>query len=245
MATGGGKFEDSDPGSKGLRIHQAIARQIGMAILSGEYAPGSGLGGEIERSEALRISRTAYREAIRILVAKGLLESRPKAGTHVTPRARWNLLDPDILAWMFSGTPDTTFIRDLFELRGVLEPAAAALAAKRRSDTQLAEMRAALDEMAREGLASSAGRLADQQFHNTMLAAAGNQALASLSSSVGAAVQWTTQFKQRLRQNPRDPQAEHEAVYAAIAAADPAQASETMRTLLDLALSDMAPAAAS
>ena len=109
-----------DPPERGssLRIHQAVARDLGTAILSGKFAPGDNLGGEIETAVELGISRTAYREAIRILIAKGMVESRPKAGTHVAPRKRWNHLAPEVLAWMFSGTPDEGFISDLFELRG-------------------------------------------------------------------------------------------------------------------------------
>ena len=90
----------------GLRIHQAIARQLGTAIVAGLHKPGDVFEGEIEAAERLRVSRTAYREAVRILVAKGMLESRPKAGTRVLPRSRWNVLDPEMLAWMFAGEPD-------------------------------------------------------------------------------------------------------------------------------------------
>jgi DNA-binding FadR family transcriptional regulator len=227
---------------KSLRLHQAIANRLGIAILSGEYRPGDPLNGEIEQALALGVSRTPYREAIRILVSKGLLESRPKAGTHVTPRSRWNLLDPDVLAWMFMGKPDRAFIRDLFELRGLLEPAAASLAAERRSEAQLGKMRDALDAMKRHGLATPEGRAADQQFHHAILEAGGNLALASLSSSVGAAVHWTTHFKQHASKTPRDPLPEHEAVYHAVAAADPACAHAAMNELLRLALEDMAVA---
>ncbi len=231
-----------DDQGRALRIHQSLARQLGTAILSGEYRPGDVLGGEIEQSLALGVSRTPYREAIRILVAKGLLESRPKAGTHVTPRERWNLLDPEVLAWMFTGTPDPAFIRDLFELRGLLEPAAARLAAERRSPEQLSEMAAALAAMRDHGLATDEGRAADQRFHRAILAASGNLALASLASSVGAAVQWTTHFKQRASKRPRDPQPDHEAVYDAIAAADPGRADRAMTDLLRLAFEDTAAA---
>jgi DNA-binding FadR family transcriptional regulator len=226
--------------SKNPRLHQAIANRLGIAILSGDYQPGDPLNGEIDQALALGVSRTPYREAIRILISKGLLESRPKAGTHVTPRSRWNLLDPDVLAWMFMGKPDKAFIRDLFELRELLEPAAASLAASRRTEAQLTQMRAALDTMRRRGLATVQGRMADQQFHHAILEAAGNLALASLSSSVGAAVQWTTQFKQNAQATPRDPLPEHVAVFDAIAAADPARARQSMMVLLQLALDDMA-----
>ncbi len=225
-----------------LRIHQAIAARLGSAILSGEYRPGDGLEGEIEQSAALGVSRTPYREALRILVAKGLLESRPKAGTRVTPRERWNVLDPDVLAWMFTGQPDEAFVRDLFELRGVIEPAAAALAATRRTDTQLATMERALAAMGAHSLATQAGQDADRQFHHAILQATGNQAFAALCSSIGAAVQWTTRFKQRASASPRDPLPDHQAVFAAISAGDAAAASAAMAQLVHLALDDTARA---
>ncbi len=224
------------------RIHQAIATKLGTAILAGDYLPGASLDGEIEQSLALGVSRTAYREAMRILVAKGLIESRPRAGTRITPRYRWNLLDPDILAWMFTGKPDEGFVRDLFELRGILEPAAAALAARRRTAAHIETMASALHIMAKHGLATADGQDADHLFHRTVLEASGNDALASLSSSVGAAVRWTTHFKQRASKHPRDPLPEHAAVHAAITAGDAAQASEAMALLLQLALEDMAAA---
>ena len=230
------------PAARPLRIHQAIATKLGIAILSGAHQPGDFLDGEIEQSLALGVSRTAYREAVRILVAKGLIESRPRAGTHVTQRRRWNLLDPDVLAWMFTGKPDETFIRDLFELRGIIEPVAAALAAQRRTDEQVAVMATALAAMGQHGLATQEGQDADHHFHRTILEASGNEALASLSSSVGAAVQWTTQYKQRGKNPPRDPLPEHTAVHVAIAASDPAAASAAMAQLLRLALADMAAA---
>jgi DNA-binding FadR family transcriptional regulator len=226
-------------GGRRLRIHQATARDLGTAILSGVYKPGDSFENEIERSEQLQVSRSAYREAVRILVAKGLLVSRPRTGTRVTPRERWNLLDPEILAWMFEAEPDERFIRDLFELRAVIEPAAAAFAARRRTDAHLNDMAAALEEMAREGLATPEGRAADQRFHNTIFAAADNEALRTLSSSVGAAVTWTTKFKQRRRQLPRNPVPDHVAVYRAIAAQDDEGARSEMSELLRLALSDM------
>lgn len=229
-------------GERSLRIHQQLAQELGTAILSGTFPPGSSFGGEIEQSEALGVSRTPYREALRILIAKGLIESRPKAGTHVTPRERWNLLDPDVLAWMFSGKPDERFVHDLFELRGLIEPAAARMAAERRTDEQIEEMRHALTAMREEGLSTHAGQAADRQFHRTILAAADNLALYSIASSIGAAVQWTTHYKQKANSNPRDPLPEHIAVFEAIAAGDPPRAQAEMMRLLEFARIDMAAA---
>jgi DNA-binding FadR family transcriptional regulator len=224
---------------EGLRIHQAIARQLGTAILAGRYGPGDSLGGEIEASERLGISRTAYREAIRILIAKGLIESKPKAGTHVLPRRRWNLLDPDMLAWSFAHKPDPEFVRDLFELRGIIEPEAAALAAQRRGGAHLAAMAEALAGMRAHGLATNEGQAADQDFHSAMLDAAGNAALASLIGSVGAAVRWTTHYKQQFSPVPRDSLPDHEAVHAAVVAGDAEGARAAMRELLRRARADV------
>lgn len=228
---------DDDRGA--LRIHGTVAHAIGVAIVGGLRKPGEVFGGEIEASEALGISRTAYREAIRILSAKGLVESRPKAGTRVTPRQRWNLLDPDVLAWMFEGEPEPQFIHDLFELRAVVEPPAAAFAAARRTDADIAEMDAALADMARLGLADADGQAADQRFHRAILTAARNEPLAALASTVGAAVRWTTKFKHRERALPRDPLPDHVHVRDAIAAGDGGAASAAMAELLALALADM------
>jgi DNA-binding FadR family transcriptional regulator len=230
-------MDDRPPPSP--RIHGTIARNIGIEIVGGARQPGDVLDGEIEASEELGISRTAYREAIRILAAKGLVESRPKAGTRITPRSRWNLLDPDILAWTFEGEPDPQFIVDLFELRGVIEPAAAGFAAQRRTAADLAEMTDALEGMRTYGLADERGRAADQRFHRAILTAARNEPLVTLASTVGAAVSWTTKFKQRRRKLPRDPIPDHVRVHAAIEAGDPDAARLAMVELLRLALDDM------
>ncbi len=226
------------PHDTGRRHHGAIAHRLGVAILTGEYAVGDILNGEVAFAEALGISRTAYREAIQVLAAKGLVESRPKTGTRVLPRDRWNLLDPDVLAWAFAGEPDIQFIRGLFELRAIVEPAAASLAAERRDPGDLQVMEAALCAMAQHTLASEAGRAADRDFHAAILRATRNDALIVLSSSIGAAVNWTTQFKQRAMPLPRNPIPDHRCVFDAIAAGDPEAARLAMRSLVDLALDD-------
>jgi DNA-binding FadR family transcriptional regulator len=221
------------------RIHGATARAIGIEIVSGQRPPGSVFGGEIEASEKLGISRTAYREAMRILAAKGLIESRPKAGTRVNPRTRWNVLDPEVLAWSFESAPQPDFVQGLFELRELIEPGAAALAAQRRTDDQLALLRSALDDMAKYPLETPQGQAADQRFHRTLIAAAANEPLAALASMIGAAVEWTTRFKTRDGPLLRDPVPDHKRVYDAIEAGQARQASVAMRDLIRWALKDM------
>jgi DNA-binding FadR family transcriptional regulator len=223
---------------RALRLHGTIARDLGVAIVSGKYRSGDILKGEIDASDRLRVSRTAYREAVRILAAKGLVESRPKVGTKVSEPARWHLLDPDVLSWIFEVEPDDKLVTGLFELRRIVEPEAAALAAIRRTDADLDAMARALAGMAEHTLATEAGRLADQAFHSTLLRASGNAFIVSLTSGVGAAVSWTTIFKQRHRPLARDPLPDHVRVYEAVRARDPKAAHKAMATLVDLALMD-------
>lgn len=222
----------------GRRLHGALVQKLGTAIVSGEFAPGQVLSGEVDFAHELDVSRSAYREAIQQLSAKGLVESRPKAGTRVLERHRWNLLDPEVLAWAFAGEADPAFVRDLFELRAAIEPAAAALAAERHTRDDLKIMREALAGMRRHSLATEVGRAADRDFHNAILQATKNDAFRFLGASMGAAVAWTTQFKQRQRDLPRNPIPDHSAVLDAIARRDAAGASAAMRQLVDLALED-------
>ena len=223
---------------KSLRLHGTIARDLGVLIVSGRYKPGEILNGEIAASDRLHVSRGAYREAVRILAAKGLVESKPKVGTRISQPERWHLLDPDVLAWIFEFEPDDTLLTGLFELRRIVEPAAAAMAARRRSEADLESMREALVGMSKHTLATEAGQVADQNFHSALLRATGNAFIVSLTSGVGAAVSWTTIFKQRLNPLVRDPLPDHQRVYEAIKAADPAAAHAAMENLVDLALLD-------
>ena len=221
-----------------LRIHGTIARDLGVAILTNRYQPGETLPGEIDFAQTLGVSRSAYREAVRMLIAKGLVESRTRTGTRVSPRDRWNLLDPEVLAWSFETEPSKDFVRDLFELRMIVEPAAAELAAERRDDSDIKQMSEAIDGMRRHGLGNAEGQAADQRFHTAILTAARNAPLVTLSSSIGAAVSWTTIFKQRKAGLPRDPLPDHEKLYDAIVAGNPEAARKQMADLVRLALED-------
>lgn len=224
-------------GSPG-RLHGRIAEELGTAIVSGRQATGSVLLNEIEASEKLGVSRPAYREAMRILSAKGLVQSRPKTGTRVTPRSTWNLLDPDVLAWMFRGEPDPEFVRQLFELRAVIEPAAAAMAAERRSSSQLARMGHALEEMSRHGVSSPKGATADEAFHSEILIATGNEALMALINSISASVRWSTLYKFRGGRKVRNSIPDHQKLYAAIAAGDSEAARAASLELVELSHDD-------
>jgi DNA-binding FadR family transcriptional regulator len=224
--------------TKRLRLHGTIAHDLGAMIVTGRLEPGAMLDNEVEASVRLKVSRTAYREAVRMLAAKGLVEARPKVGTRVSAMHRWHLLDPDVLGWIFSADPDPRLITALFELRRIVEPPAAALAAVRRSNADLKTMERAIETMAQYSLASEAGRAADQEFHATLLSASANPFLESLTTGIGAAVARTTLFKQRHQRLARDPVPDHLRVFEAVRDRKPKLAQQAMTRLVDLALRD-------
>lgn len=225
-----------------LRIPGSIARELGVKIVSGLLRPGSVLEGEVEAADQRQVSRSAYREAVRILVAKGLVHSKPRAGTRVNHRAKWHLLDPDVLSWIFQTEPDYALVYSLFELRKMVEPEAAALAADRRTPLQLETMANALRAMGRERTVDKQWRDADEQFHSAILEASGNDFLTSLTSSINAAVSWSTIFKQRHEPLKRDPVPDHRKVYLAIEKSDCVAARKAMAQLVDLAFVDITTA---
>ena len=133
---------------EGKSMHGRIVRELGLRILAGELAPGERLPAEAELIEKYEVSRPVLREAVRVLVAKGLVLSRQRAGAIVRPRNEWHLLDPDVLYWMIQTRPAPEFVQTLMGMRRVFEPGAAALAAQAATDEQLAGIAQAYDGMA-------------------------------------------------------------------------------------------------
>jgi DNA-binding FadR family transcriptional regulator len=121
------------------------------------------------------------REAIKVLAAKRLVESRPKTGTRVRPRRDWNLLDPDVLAWQIEAGPDANFLGQALELRRMIEPAAARLAAERATDDQIAALYRAYEEMTAAGDELDAFMEPDLRFHSLLLEACRNELLEHMS----------------------------------------------------------------
>ncbi|HLZ99959.1 MAG TPA: FadR/GntR family transcriptional regulator [Steroidobacteraceae bacterium] len=236
--TGRTKPAPANTTKKALRLHGTIARQLGILIVSGKHRAGDLLGGEISAAEKLAVSRTAYREAVRILAAKGLVDARPKVGTRINPRNMWHLLDPDVLDWMFESEPDLILLDSLFELRNVVESEAAGFAAQRRTAAHLESMRSAIEGMAIHTLATQQGRQADLDFHTTLLLATGNPFIFSLANGVRAAIRATTIYKQRKQPLRRDPLPDHLRVFEAIAAKEPDKAKASMSALIQLARID-------
>ena len=181
------RLDPSAPGGP-TGIHAGVVHAIGRRIVRGELAQGEILPEQGELSRLLGVSRTVVREATKVLATKGLVESRSKRGTVVLPRSSWRLLDPDVLAWMTEAGPDPAFLRNVFEVRRIIEPAAARLAAERASPAELEEIERALDAM-RTAADGTAYLLADVAYHEILVAATHNDHLVQLVAAFGPAFQ--------------------------------------------------------
>jgi DNA-binding FadR family transcriptional regulator len=222
------------------RVHAAVVRQLGQRILSGGITPGEVLPNQVQLCADLSVSRTALREAIRVLTAKGLVETRPRTGTRVRPRDAWNLLDPDVLGWR-EASPDRDFVRSLMEARHIIEPAAAELAAARATAEEIARIEAALLEMVR-WLSNDieACCRADLDFHSAILAASHNVVLQQLVSTISAALMIGFRQSTHLAKSYELTLSAHSRVLDGIRQRDPEGSRAAMLDLLAIAADDLA-----
>jgi GntR family transcriptional regulator, galactonate operon transcriptional repressor len=207
------------PGSE--RLFDQVVEKLAFGILTGRYPVGEVLPNETALSSELTVSRSAYREALKFLSSKGLIEAKQRTGTRVRPPVDWNLLDPDILRWSLHVGPSIDFARDLFELRRTIEPEATRLAALRRSDEDLASIEDALLQMEQLKPLSAGSISADLLFHERIFIASGNRALACLRSVVGPTILWSQNVKRVIGTKEFiDSLADHRRIFEAIAARD-------------------------
>jgi GntR family galactonate operon transcriptional repressor len=219
-------------------VHGQTVEVLAQRILTGQLSEGAtldltGLQAEFD------VSLTVLREALRVLAAKGLVDARPKRGTFVRPRGDWSLLDADVLRWHFARSQVPGLFDDLHELRAIVEPGAASLAAARATADDLAALDDALAAMAAAGTDAAAAVAADLDFHRALLAATHNELVQRMEVVI------ETGLAERDRMvhgaaGPSDPVPSHKAVVDAIRRHHPAQAARAMGELLDQAIEDVA-----
>ena len=168
-------------------IHTSIAEAIGRSIVRGEFLPGTILPNEAKWAADFKVSRSAVREAIKILMAKNLIVSRPKIGSRVEAKDRWSLLDHDVLSWYATSPERAGFLKSLQQFRHIVEPEAAALAAEYRTEAQMDEITAACRDMATAPTLSDRTQ-ADVRFHLAILKASNNELLVPMGVIINSAL---------------------------------------------------------
>ena len=223
------------------RVHRHVVKTLAQRILGDEYKPGAALPPEPELCETFNVSRSAVREAIKVLDSKGMVTTRPRTGTQVRSRADWNLLDPDVLAWSMEMQPSADLVLSLIEARQVIEPAAARLAALRASASDLAPMEKAFAAMTRfkEEQDYDAFNKADIDFHTALLRASGNIVFQQLSITIGAALAFSFRLTISRAREPGASLPNHGEVIECIRMRDSIGAFDAMTRLLNIAILDV------
>jgi DNA-binding FadR family transcriptional regulator len=212
---------------------------LGEAITSGRYPAGSSIPPEPTLGEELGVSRTVVREAIKSLVAKGIVTTGPKVGTRVLPSEQWNWFDPDVVAWQSKAGLSREFLRDLQELRRVVEPAAVRLAAERATPADLAEIEIAFAGM--KAAIEEGGDYVrhDLRFHQGLLKACHNRMLVQMGKAIGALLRTSFEISTSKPDGPRESLPLHRAVLDAVIARSPARAERAILVLIDGAREDI------
>ncbi len=224
------------------RVHNGLVRDLALRILGGEVRPGDTLPTEQALQDEFGISRSALREAVRVLSAKGLVAVRPRIGTAVRPRDDWNRLDPEMLEWSLAIAPDLDFVRSLMEARGLFEPAAAEFAARRATAQEVADIEAAYfgmrDSLPHDIVACCA---ADVAFHRAIMQASHNAVLQQLIGTIQAALGNVFRLTTTNGTSHERTLSAHAQVLDCIRLRDAEGARAAMTGLLEVAAGDLAP----
>jgi GntR family transcriptional repressor for pyruvate dehydrogenase complex len=212
------------------RLYEQIVQQIEESVLNGSLKPGDQLPAERELAQRLGVSRTAVREAVKALREKGLVEAYSGRGTFVTDgtsQAARQSFDLMVKIGLQEGSPY------LAELRLILEPGIAALAAARVEESDLVAMRDAVAVMDRSQKDPGAYIEADLDFHLALAEAVANPLILSLIDSIVGLLR-----EQRIRifnveGGPQRGQIHHKRILEAMERRDPEMARTAMRSHLE------------
>ncbi|MDZ4146589.1 MAG: FadR/GntR family transcriptional regulator [Burkholderiales bacterium] len=220
-------------------VHGNTVDHLGEAIVSGHYSIGGAIPPEPVLCEELGVSRTVVREAVKSLVAKGLILTGPKVGTRVMPSEHWNWFDPDVIGWQAKAglTPD--FIRDLQDLRLVVEPAAVKLAALRATADDIVAIEAAFAGMKHAVEHGGDYVTFDLRFHQGLLRASRNRMLVQMSKALSALLRTSFEISTVKPDGPANSLPLHRAVLDAVIARDPVRAERAILVLINGAHQDI------
>jgi DNA-binding FadR family transcriptional regulator len=220
-------------------VHGNTVDHLGAAIVAGHYGPGSTIPPEPLLCEELGVSRTVVREAVKSLIAKGLVSSGPKVGTRVLEPQQWNWFDPDVVAWQSKAGLTREYLRDLQELRRVVEPAAVRMAAERATPEDLAEIESAYAGMKKAVEEGGDYVTHDLRFHQGLLKASHNRMLVQMSKALSALLRTSFEISTSRKDGPRNSLPLHRAVADAVVAQDPVKAERAILLLIDGAREDI------
>lgn len=209
-----------------------VAKEIGRRIVSSAYSPGELIEDESSLAERYQVSRSVIRDAVKILVGKNLLEVRRGIGTRVRGRQSWGLLDDDVLAWHLSSPVRPGFLRQLMDMRVIIEPEAARWAALQGSEESLGEILRAQAAMEEEKGSLEDFVVCDALFHRAILRASGNEILQAMEGVIFSALLQSIRLTNSDARENADSLPFHRNVADAIVSRRSEEAAILMKTLL-------------
>ncbi len=220
-------------------VHGNTVDFLGEAIVAGRYPAGCSLPPEPRLCEELGVSRTVIRESVKSLVAKGLLTTGPKVGTRVLTEEQWNWFDPDVIHWKSRSGLTREFLRDLQDLRRVLEPAAVRMAAERATPQDIAEIEAAYAGMMKAVEEGGDYVASDLLFHQGLLRASHNRMIVQMSKVLSALLRTSFEISTSRKDGPRSSMPLHRAVLNAVIGHNAGKAEKATLILIDGADQDI------
>ena len=220
-------------------VHGNTVDHLGEAIVAGRYAAGGSIPPEPVLCEELGVSRTVIREAVKSLVAKGLLTTGPKVGTRVQAEEQWNWFDADVIVWQTKAGLSVDFLQDLQDLRRVVESAAVRLAASRATAQDIADMEEAYAGMKRAIDFGGDYITPDLRFHQGLIRSSHNRMLVQMSRALGALLRTSFEISTTRKDGPSSSLPLHRAVLDAVIAREPARAEQAILVLIDGARKDI------
>lgn len=222
---------------RNFSLSQRMTQELGRAIVCGEFDINESLPSEAVLCESFGVSRTAVREAVKMLSAKGLISSRQRQGIRILPEEEWNILDSDLLRWSLESNPSMRVLKEFLQMRIAIEPEAAALAARNARPERLAAIREALNRMdqARSGSPEQALE-ADIDFHISILYASENRFFIRMRDFTRTALNVSIRHTNVIKSNPGGVVEDHTQVFRAIESGDAELAKQRMYLLIDEAL---------
>jgi DNA-binding FadR family transcriptional regulator len=220
-------------------LSEQVVHQIGLSIMRNDFKPGDTLSSEPELSLQFNVSRPIMREALKILSAKGLIESRPKTGTRVLPRIEWNILDAEVIGWLYEVGPDRSFLDSLCEVRLMFEPMSARLAAARATNDEIKIIEECYQRMEKGVNSPETYIPADLDFHAAICAAAHNEMLQKITATLTTSLHVSRVVTSRLPGANLAAMSLHRSVVEAIGRGDEQAAGEAMRKLVILTTGDI------
>ncbi|QBD76874.1 FadR family transcriptional regulator [Ktedonosporobacter rubrisoli] len=210
------------------RLHEGVVQQIVAQIMSGGLVPGASLPSEAALAQQFGVSRTVIREAVRMLVSKGLVVVKHGSGMLVQPSEQWNYLDPLVLFEHLRVSQDKTVLNELLELRRIVEVEVAALAAQRRTAEDMQTLYKFVEQMRTVIGDPRTFTRFDIAFHDAILAIARNRLLAQTLRPANQALYVARLISSQRYSRSEASERGHEEILSALEKGDPQQAREAM-----------------